>query len=259
MRHVISFILIVLTTDFATAQVNTERYFTDYDNPGFTFQNGFGFNFATGNTKYLEFSDNFRGDYNGQKNDYLLVAEYAFKTSSGTKATNKGFLHLRRTQTIGNQHFLMSEVFTQLQFDEFLLLKNRFLFGGGLRFDPVMLLDSTMRKNKILKVFIGTGLFYEFERYSTDPEQTFHLIRSSSYLTLVWAVNSNTNINLVNYYQPSLDNFHNFRYIMNLGLSTLITHKLYYDLSLSILTRSKPIGGKKPDDIEVKNTLRFKF
>ena len=259
MRNVISFILIFITTDFTLAQVNTERYFTDYDKPGFIFQNGFGFNFATGNTKYLEFSDNFRADYNGQKIDYLLVAEYAFKTSSGTKATNKGFLHLRSTQSLGNQNFLMSEVFTQMQFDEFLLLRNRFLFGGGLRFDPVMLLDSTLKKNKILKVFIGTGFFYEFESYSTVPQQNFHLIRSSSYLTLVWAVNSHTNINLVNYYQPAINDFRNFRYIMNLGLSTLITHKLYYDLNLSILTRSIPIGGKKPDDIEVKNTLKFKL
>ncbi|KAF0131045.1 MAG: hypothetical protein FD155_1314 [Bacteroidetes bacterium] len=35
MKDVISFILIFITTDFALAQVNTERYFTDYDTSGF--------------------------------------------------------------------------------------------------------------------------------------------------------------------------------------------------------------------------------
>ena len=243
----------------ASAQVNTERYHQDYDKPGFIYFNSLGFNFASGNTRYLELSNNFRADYNGDKNDYLLVAEYAFKTSSGTRATNKGFLHLRNTRVAGQKAFLMTETFTQLQFDEFLLLRSRFLLGGGLRFDPAMLIDSTLRKMKMLKVFVGTGIFYEFEQYSSNPPEKFHLLRWSNYLSLVWAANAQTSINFVNYLQPATEDFKNIRYHMNLMLSTLITNKFYYDLSLSYSYRSMPVGGKKPDDLEVKNTLRFKL
>ncbi len=244
---------------WAKSQVNTERYFQDYNTKGYMFSNAFGLNFAAGNTQYLELSNTFRGDYNGDRDDYMLIAEYTYKTSKGVKAANRGFLHVRSFQQLGDQEFFKIEEYAQLEFNEFLLLSSRFLFGGGFRFDPVALADSASRGRNIVKSYIGTGLFYEFERYSTDPKLNFHKLRWSSYLSLVWAVNSKTGINLVNYYQPTPSDFSNFRYFSTLSLSTLLTGKLYYDLSFTYFNRSKPVGGKKPVDLEARNTFRIKF
>ncbi|MBW7847657.1 MAG: DUF481 domain-containing protein [Bacteroidales bacterium] len=259
MKYSFLFFTFFIIVPFTQAQVNTERYYQDYQTKGYMFSNAFGFNFASGNTQYFELSNTFRGDYNGEREDYMLIAEYTYKTSKGVKAANKGFLHLRSFQQIGYQHFFQTEEYTQLEFNEFLLLRSRFLLGGGFRFDPVALADSAIRSKNTLKAFVGTGLFYEFERYSTDPVETYHHLRWSSYLSLVWAVNPHTGINLVNYIQPVPSDFSNFRYYSTLSLSTMLTGKLYYDLAFNFYNRSKPVGGKKSIDLEARNTFRYKF
>lgn len=259
MRQPFFVLLFFLITVVAKAQINTERYHQDYQTKGYIFSNAFGFNFASGNTKYLELSNTFRGDYNGDRDDYMVIAEYTYKTSKGVKAANRGFLHIRSFQQIGEQQFFQTEEYSQLEFNEFLLLRSRFLLGGGFRFDPVALADSATRSKNTLKAFLGTGLFYEFERYSTNPTEDFHHLRWSSYLSLVWALNQNTGINLVNYIQPVASDFSNFRYYSVLNLSTLLSGKLYYDLSFTLYDRSRPVGGKKNVDLEARNTFRYKF
>jgi hypothetical protein len=253
------FLLLLFFFNPLVAQVNTERYHQDYSRDGFMYSNSLGFNFATGNSNYFEVSDRFRVDYNGPLQDYFAITEYTFKAANGKKSSNKGFLHLRTIRQLSERQFLSVEGYSQIQFDEFLLLRSRILLGGGFRFDPVALFDTTSKNDNKLKIFLGTGVFYEFEKYSTDPREKRSLMRSSSYLSFVWSAGKNININLVNYYQPALEHFDNYRYALNLALNTQITGKLFYEVSVEYIKRSVPFGGKKPDDLEVKNNLRFTF
>jgi hypothetical protein len=258
MRFVVSLLLIFSFTS-SFSQVNTERYFQDYKSEGFMYSNSFGFNFATGNTNYFELSNRFRLDFNGPDQDYFAITEYTYRTANSRKSSNKGFLHLRTIRDLGDSRFLLVEGYTQIQFDEFLLLRNRMLLGGGFRFNPVALLDSISRKENKLKIFLGSGVFYEFEKYSIYPTEKSSLMRSSNYLSFVWSASKHININLVNYYQPALEDFTNFRYALNLALSTQITGKLFYELRLEFTHRSVPFAGRKPSDLDVKNNLRFSF
>lgn len=241
------------------AQVNTERYYKDYERMGIMYDNSFGLNFATGNINYLELSNRFRVDYNDTIQDYFAVADYTYRISNGKKNSNKGFIHLRTIRDLEERKFLMLEGYSQLEFNEFLLLKSRMLLGGGFRFDPIALIDSSLRQNGSLKLFLGTGIFYEYEVYSTDPIIKSQLIRWSNYLSLVLNVSKKIDLNMVHYLQPAPQDFSNFRYVLNLALNTQLTGKLYYEMRVEYLYRSIVYGGKKPGDIEIKNTLRLVF
>ncbi len=259
MRYLVPLFILVLIGRTLHAQVNTERFHQDYDKKGFLFTNALGFDFETGNTRKLDISNEFRGYYNGEKTDYLSAVDYDLETRTGVKKTHKGFLHFRSMHQLDTRSVFQLEEYTQLQFDEFILLKRRFLLGAGIRFNPVKKTDTSDTIKTSLKIFLGTGLFFETERYSTMPASTFHLIRWSSYVSLVWAIKKGVNLNLVNYIQPAISDFNNYRYYLTLSLSTLITKKLYYDFSVNYHHRNQPVGGTKPTDLELTNALRFRF
>lgn len=255
----ILFLIVVFLPQFAFAQINTERYRKDYDRMGLMYSNSFGFNFATGNSNYLELGNRFRIDYNDTMQDYFAIADYNYRISNGSKSSNKGFVHLRTIRDLEERKFIMIEGFTQVQFDEFLMLRYRMLLGGGFRFDPIALADSNKFKISNLKVFVGSGVFYEFEQYSTSPQVSSSLIRWSNYLSLVWSLSQKVDLNMMHYFQPAPEDFSNYRYALNLALNTKITDKLYYELRLEYLYRSVAYGSTKSGDIDVKNTLRFTF
>lgn len=241
------------------AQVNTERYRKDYDRYGMMYTNSFGLNFATGNSHYVEFNNQFRVDYNDTIQDYFAVMDYSYRMSNKKKTGNKGFIHLRTVRDLEERKFLMLEGFTQFQFDEFLLLRYRMLIGGGFRFDPVALADSSLKQNGKIKVFLGSGVFYEHEDYNTSPAVNTRLIRWSNYLSLVWAISDKVDINMINYFQPAPQDFSNYRYSLHMAMSTKLSGKLYYEMRMEYQYRSIPYGGKKPGDLDMKNTLRFSF
>lgn len=238
-------------------QVNIERYYRDNTREGFMFSNAFGLNIASGNTNYLELTDRFRVDYNGPRTDYFTIVEYNLRTSSGQTSAHRGFIHFRTIHDLDEHAVMMAEGYLQQQFDEFLLLRSRTLLGGGFRFNPVNLADSAWKARAKMRLFVGTGVFLEHESYSTRPRQTISVMRSSSYLSLLWDPGKNFNINMVNYFQPALSDFNNYRYALNLSMSTPINERWLFIMSAEFFYRSEPVGGKKPNDLEIKNTFRF--
>ena len=251
------FIILAFMPVLSYSQVNIERYYRDYTRDGFMFSNAFGFNVASGNTNYLELTDRFRVDYNGPRIDYFTLLEYNLRNSSGKKSVNKGFIHFRTIYDLDTKAVMMAEGYLQQQFDEFLLLRSRTLLGGGFRFNPINLVDSTVKAKTMMRLYLGTGVFLEHEIYSTDPRQTLSLVRSSTYLSLLWELGKNFSINMVNYYQPALSDFNNLRYALNMSISTPINENWLFIMGAEFLYRSEPIGGKKPNDLEIKNTFRF--
>ncbi len=241
----------------AHSQVNIERYYRDNTREGFMYTNAFGFNIASGNTNYLELTDRFRVDYNGECTDYFTILEYNLRTSSGKTSAHKGFVHFRTIHDLDKKAVMMAEGYLQQQFDEFLLLRSRTLLGGGFRFNPVNLADSAWKARKKVRLFLGTGVFLEHESYSTRPRQSVSLMRSSSYISLLWDPGKNLSVNMVNYFQPALSDFSNYRYSLNMSMSTPINPRWLFVMSAEFFYRSEPVGGKKPNDLEIKNTFRF--
>jgi hypothetical protein len=253
LNWLILFFLIILNQN-TISQVNTERYRKDYDKKGFLVNNALGFNYSSGNTEELELSNNFRLDYISQKFHYFTILEYNYKSTGTIKSKDNGFAHLRTLRHFDNKGYL-AEVFAQWQFDEFILLKNRFLFGTGLRFDLSHILTEGNNKEKAWKIFTGIGLMVEYEDYTTDPLTIYRLWRSTNYLSVLWDIGDNLGIKLVNYYQPAIKQFSNYRFSSDLGLGFTLIKQLRFEVALNYSYRSVVVGNTKHGDISVKNSL----
>jgi hypothetical protein len=250
----LSFIFIFNLSLAAWGQVNTERYRKDYDKKGFLVNNALGFSFSKGNTEELEVSNNFRLDYTSNKFHYFTILDYNFKRTETIKSKDNGFVHLRTLRHFDNRAYL-AEVFAQWQFDEFIMLQNRFLLGTGLRFDLSRLLTEGNDDEKDWKIFAGVGLMYEYEDYMTEPLTVFRLWRSTNYLSVIWDIGENLGIKLVNYYQPAISKFSNYRFSTDLGVDFKLFKQLSFEVAVSYTYRSVAVGNTKRGDISIKNSL----
>jgi hypothetical protein len=254
-----SFLLIffLLSVFSSSAQVNTERYRKEYNKLGFGLRNTTTFVFSSGNTDELEMSEQLRMDWNNPIQDYYAIVEYEFKRANQQKTKNKGFIHLRTIRQL-NQEKIMGEAFTQLEFDQFLQLKSRFLAGIGFRTDLIQLFADT-NKNNPVKFFLGIGAMYENESYTTSPPEEINHFRSTNYLSLATALSENAQLNVVTYYQPAFSDWSNFRFTSDINLSVDLLKNLALTFSIHYLHRSIPIGETVEDDVEVKTGFIIKF
>lgn len=236
------------------AQVNTERYRKDYDMLGFSITNTTGIDFSTGNTEELEISEAIRLDWNNPIQDYYAVLEYDFKTANNKKTKDKGFVHFRTIRDLKGG-YLFGEAFTQLEMDRFLNLRSRFLFGGGLRIDLVTMLREKEAVKTNIKLFAGIGVMYENEVYS-DVETVFvsHL-RATSYISLIMALTEGIDLGVVNYYQPALENFIDYRFTSDIRLKIKLLDQLSLQFEASYKHRNVVVDDTFKDDLEIKTSL----
>ncbi|HOI33278.1 MAG TPA: DUF481 domain-containing protein, partial [Bacteroidales bacterium] len=205
----------------------------------------------------FEVGEQLRLDWNYPIQDYYGVIEYDFKRANKQKTKNKGFIHLRTIRQL-NMDKIMAEAFTQLEFDQFLQLRSRFLLGMGIRSDLVQLFsDSSL--NKPLKLFIGVGVMHEGEHYTTDPHVVVSHSRSTNYISLAMSLSDQAQLGFVTYYQPALEDFNDFRFSADLNLTVDVIKNLALILKMRYLHRSIAIGESVNDDQEIKTGLIFKL
>jgi hypothetical protein len=238
--------------------VNTEKFRKFSEKEGFIFNTGFRFGYSGGNSEYLTVDGTFRLDYNGNKNDAFIVANYDYKESSKSKITNKGFVHLRGIHNFSQKIAL--ETFLQQEFNEFLLLADRNLVGAGGRFQ---LMDFMAEKDSLTRFTsnLGLGLMYEHEVYEIgEGDKTTVIknpVRITSYLTLDWAINERINAWGVIYFQPHITSIHNFRTVAETGMEIWLLSRLYFTIDMSYRYNNEPIGDVTNYDIVIKNGLRL--
>jgi len=236
------------------SQVNTERYRRDYETMGFVFTNTTGFNYETGNNEELEINEAIRLDWNNPIQDYYAIIEYDFKTASKVKTKDKGFIHLRTIRDFEKNYFF-GEVFTQLEFDRFLNLRSRFLFGGGLRLDFIsMFKDNDTAQNNV-KLFAGVGLMYENEVYSSEGTVYISHLRSTNYLSLIMAITEDIDLGAVYYYQPALVDFKDYRYTLDLRFRMKLSGKLSLLMTARRKYRSMIVDETDKNDFELKAAI----
>jgi len=245
---------LVLLPSFIFSQVNTERYRKDYDLLGFSLTNTTGIDFSTGNTEEFEISEAIRLDWNNPIQDYYAVLEYDFKTANNKKTKDKGFVHFRTIRDF-KESYLFGELFTQLEMDRFLNLRSRFLFGGGLRIDLITLLKEKEAVKANVKLFAGIGLMYENEVYS--EEQTIYIshLRATSYISLIMALTENIDLGVVNYYQPAMENFIDYRFTSDIRLKIKLLDQLSLQFEGSYKHRNLVVDDTFKDDLEIKTSL----
>ena len=228
MKQNICLVLLLIILNFfnSIAQINTERYRKDSDSIGFSAIADIEITAMTGNTDFQFINLGGRLNYNWGKSYTFLVADGGFGWDEGKRIFNQALLHLRHVHSLND--LLQIEVFTQTDFNKKRLLEGRELIGGGLRY-KILTFDNA-------KFRLGASYFYEHEKYDV-PTNSIHgsnlfANRLSAYLTFELEIKDDVKLITVNYFQPQIGEWEDFRITSDLSLIVGLTS--FVDLSVSL-------------------------
>tara|TARA_B000000475_G_scaffold39340_1_gene29149 strand:- start:6214 stop:6969 length:756 start_codon:yes stop_codon:yes gene_type:complete len=247
-------LFIIAFSSIALCQVNTEVMRGKNNDDGFANTIGIDFGFEKSKEEVLEIAGKYRLDYlgkNGLQSFLVLNYENGYEKEDGIKNSivNKGFGHLRLTKNISND--LYFELFSQYGFNDFLLMKERTLFGSGLRYK--------MLNKKILSGYVGLGIMQEDEAYSLDSIDNMSLLRSTNYFSWKIQFSENNSITNTAYLQLDIKNSSDRRILYEGELSIALNSKLAFTLSLNFRHDSEPHGGLGKTYTQIKNGLEYNF
>lgn len=238
------------------AQVNTEdmRKYDLSDGLYNSLQVDFGL--VSGNSDFLKLKSSIRADFVSGKYYTFGVIQYQRGIQDDNLFINKAFGHLRGIQRLTRIFF--GELFVQKEFNDFILLKDRNLIGGGLR-TAVLFPYSTNECSHSIYCYIGNGLMWENEEIDTRPVSETKIFRSTNYISLRWQLDDRVDLAIVTYYQFHLSNLHDYRILFQSGLGFNITKSLAFKTSLNLRYDNEPPSNIKKYDLEINNGLRFDF
>ena len=279
--------LILLSPAFA--QVNTEKL-RRWDSAGFSGNVDVAFDVTQGNTELIQFGSGVRLQYAILRESQAQAQADSPGTATATTATtatpqvavdskrgtlqdlfyvtgnlnigrqngdaflNNGFAHARWTHMLSRT--LGTELFGQLQFDEFIRLRERWLVGAGLR--------AELLRAGFLNVALGSGYMLEYEALDLpegvieEGDRFAH--RWTSYLS-VKAELDDPQVQFVNtvYVQPRITDFDDYRVLDEAELELAILANLKFAVGLGLRYDSLPPSDVEAFDISIKNKLRLSF
>ena len=208
--------------------------------------------YRTGNTDLFTTRTRFRSDYLSKTYHGFIFGSLQQGRKSGDFFINKGMAHARIIRNL-TQHVLF-ESFAQKQFNESILLSDRNLAGGGVRF---ALHPSSAKFN----FYLGIGAMWEHERINdTDiGEITTHLIRSTNYINWTGQLDERVTTGATGYYQFHTQRFEDFRILFEGSLTFRLTTKLAFPIRVNFRYDSEPPTGIRKHDVEIFNGLRYTF
>lgn len=220
----------ILNVNFLFAQiVNIEdRRNAILDTAGWSGLLDIRFNLIENGATIISTRSTARIDFLKDRHHFFSISQYNFGKVEDEAFVEDGFQHFRY-----NYHWkpkLTWEVFTQLQYNEKINLRLRWLLGTGPRF--------TILNNEKNKIFLGTLYLYEYNEEFFENEQRIFSRehRLSAYFSFVLQPNTFLTFSGTTYFQPSIDNFRiasqhslNFKIFKNLSFSSGVG--LSYDSS----------------------------
>jgi hypothetical protein len=235
------------------AQVNTETMRRDGMEPGMHHRIAAHLEFHSGNSDFLSTGASYRLDLLEGNLYSFLVASYDRRSSDKELSANEGFTHLRFIYTLDS--LFRPEIFAQKEFNEFILLRDRNLIGGGLRLRPLAIRDSSGS----FILFVGIGGMYETEQVATTPEERTQLFRSTNYLSLQGRIGTSLHITVTGYYQIAPARTDDFRILTEGEMGIRLTDILSFVVSTRYRRDNLPPAGVKNYDFRVKNGLAVTF
>ena len=153
------------------------------------------------------------------------------------------------TKNIASNLFV--ELFTQMGFNDFLLMKDRKLYGSGLRY-------KVMEKEKI-NAFIGAGLMMEDEEYDLKTENFTSLYLSTNYFRWQINISENATLNNTAYYQLDTSGPKDHRLLYDGDFEFELNEKLTFTFTLNYRYDNEPHGTLGKTYIQVNNGIEFSF
>ena len=250
-----NFILfMILHISHSTAQVNTERMRNENVEKTFTNKFKLDFGYETSKDEIFDILFTASSNFYIQNNLHaFLVMNYQNGFISNNKGKdiilNRGFGHLRFTKSLIPN--LDIELFFQAGFNDFILIKDRKLFGSGLR--------KKIVHKETIKSFIGIGFMQEKEIY--DLKQNFEqlLLRQTSYSTILYQISEDIYLNNILYFQPSIKDINDFRLLLENELQFKINKAFRINVNINYRFDNDPHGGSKKSYFQINNGFELDF
>ncbi len=233
---------------FATVNIETLR--GGEDKSGFDSTLAYSFYEASGNTEIESRKASLRTDYRSKSFDAFLVVSEKRGKKSDSLYMDKGFAHLRLMVPI--RASVISEVFIQKEYNDFTLLLDRRLGGGGLRF-------ALLKDKGNYSVHLGLGAMREREVLNLTPNITTRYTRLTNYLSMKFKINETLTFSGTGYYQPRSDKSEDYRILFDGGFTFKISKHLYFALEVNHRRDSLPPLGVEKDDTEITNSIKVNF
>ncbi len=192
-----------------------------------------------------------KGQYTEEEWLLYLIAAYSYGESNGDKDTNDGIFHLRYVHHIADTAYDY-ELFIQSEFNEFQDIKERNLAGANIRKKLDLSFD---------KFYVGLGLFYSY----TEPDKitfidpVYKRTKMNSYISFVKKINENFSVTYLGFYQPTIDDFSDFRIFQTLQLNTLLTDDLTLSFDINYKYNATPYYNIKKTDVRSTINLKYKI
>ena len=235
---------------FTSAQiVNIERARMQSDTTGWMGSTGASFSLSK-NTKQL-FSTEFdvHLQYKSEKSLYLILANYGFLKSSGSKLIDNTFLHLRYNYKLNS--FLRWEVFTQLQQNTITGIQSRFLIGSGPRFKVF--------SSKKFRLYMASLIMYEREKETIATNLLHNDFRSSSYVSFTLSPSKELELISTTFFQPLLNNWKDHRILNQVSLRVKAGKKIAMKVNWNYLTDSYPVKGVPSVNYTLSSVFDYSF
>lgn len=209
-----------------------DEYFANPDESRFSVF-AFDFSGASGNKDENNFELENHSIYRGNTATWMFVGSMNFAETNNVESENNAFAHLRYVRPInaGPHGF---ELFTQYSQDQFELLDQRIVFGGGYRFKWKPGSDTE-------RGLLGAGVIREHERY-VDIGREQRLWRGNFYVTVSNPVNfaRDASISFSTYAQPALKDVSDIRAIGVMTVKAMLSERLGVRFSLDFRYDSEP-------------------
>ena len=285
---IIASLLLTLLPSLAQAQVNTEKLRLSPDEEGFTGSLGLGLTTKSGNVDFFyALAELGIGWRKGDDLAFLVASSrYASKRTRDDRietpddtlwSKDSRYNHAHMAALRYNRFFsdrVIGEVFSQVEFNEFLMLDLRTLGGLGPR---IVLFEEDKSSG-----YIGIGYMAEYEQLdpeeiSADEQADTLAHRATSYLSFNADIAENTTISSTTYYQPCIIDPSDFRVYNETEMAIDFTEHLAFKVSFKLRHDSKPpylateededigngdVGDEatlKPTDLQLANKLSWEF
>ncbi len=243
-----SVLIFAAFSSVATAAINVEEIRPAQDEDGLNAEVELGGTLKTGNSEYAQLAASAGAAYQSGPHMAFLISSYTYAGKiSGSdldsdlslfdeeaRYWNKGSAHMRYNYSFSDS--MAIELFTQVEFNEFLRLDLRTLGGVGLR-SLLAATDSTT-------LYMGAGYMYEMESYNpssiteSDLESRAH--RATTYLSMETNPTESNSVTLTAYFQPNISDFSDYRAIVNSEFEQKLSDSFALNISFSAGMDSKP-------------------
>lgn len=247
---IFSAVLCAIIAHQATAQIiNVENARMQSDTTGWMGNVGLSGSLTKNTEQVLQLQVNTQLQYKTDKDLYLLLGNYGFLSGSSVKLINNAYGHFRYNRKITPA--LRLEVFTQILQNAITKIDYRFLNGFGPRW-------KLLGKEK-LRLYGASLAMYEIEKELGKPAVMHHNWRSSSYLSLAWEPNDQTDFVSTIFYQPLFNALDDYRLFNQTQFSVAAGKKISLSINFNYLYDNRPAADIPKVNYTLSTGLQFKF